>query len=97
MRALNITMVVAFFAGTAVAFAAEKTINQKGKVFSETEISIKKGDSLSFVNDDTFFHNVFSISAGNKFNLGSIAPGNATSVTFQNAGMFRSSARSTHR
>ena len=32
--------------------ATERTITQKGKVFSESEIAIKVGDTLVFVNDD---------------------------------------------
>jgi plastocyanin len=86
MSALKVTMAVAFLAGTAVAFAAEHTIHQKGKVFSETEITIKKGDTLVYLNDDTLVHNVLSTSPGNTFNLGSIGPGNSTPVTFKNAG-----------
>jgi plastocyanin len=83
---IKIAAAIAFLAGTAVAFAAERTINQKGKVFSETEVSIKTGDTLVFLNDDTVAHNVISMSAGNQFNLGSIKPGLSTPVTFKNAG-----------
>lgn len=83
---IKIAAAIAFLAGTAVAFAAERTISQKGKVFSETDITIKVGDTLSFLNDDTIAHNVISMSPGNQFNLGSIKPGLSTPVTFKNAG-----------
>jgi plastocyanin len=83
---IKIAAVVAFLTGTAAAFATERTINQQGKVFSESEVSIKTGDTLVFLNDDTVVHNVISISPGNQFNLGSIKPGVSTPVTFKNAG-----------
>jgi plastocyanin len=58
MKVLTFSMIVAFAAGCAVAAATERSISQKGKVFSETELTVKKGDSLLFVNDDTVNHNV---------------------------------------
>jgi plastocyanin len=76
--------------GAVAAYAAgDLTIRQKGKVFSETEISLKKGQELTFLNDDNIAHNVMSTTADNKFNLGLIAPGNATAVTFKTAGDIR--------
>jgi plastocyanin len=68
------------------ALAAEKTIGQKGKVFSETEVALQVGDTLVFNNDDTVAHNVLSTSAGNEFNLGSQTPGASSQVTFKSAG-----------
>ena len=86
MKALTFTMIVAFAAGCAAAAAAEKSISQKGKVFSETEITVKKGDSLVFVNDDNVSHNVLSSTADHEFNLGAMAPGASAPVTFKTTG-----------
>jgi plastocyanin len=86
MKIFNIVVAGAFLSGIVAAYAAEKTIHQKGKVFSETEITIKKGDTLVFLNDDNIIHNVMSTTEGHKFNLGPIKPGNATPVTFNNTG-----------
>jgi plastocyanin len=66
--------------------AANQEIHQKGRVFSSENVTLKKGDSLTFVNDDTIPHNILSTSKGNEFNLGSQAPGAATDVTFKEAG-----------
>lgn len=85
----NVCVAVAFLSGSFVALAAEKTIRQKGKVFSDAELTIKKGDTLVFLNDDNITHNVLSTSAGNEFNLGAIAPGNSTPVTFNKSGDVR--------
>ena len=80
-------LVVAFLAGaTVAAFAAEHTIRQKGKMFSETSVTIKKGDKLTFLNDDNVAHNIFSTSGGNDFNLGLLSPGASASVTFDKTG-----------
>ena len=66
--------------------AANQDIHQKGRVFSAENVTIKKGEALTFVNDDTIPHNILSTSKGDEFNLGSQAPGAATDVTFKEAG-----------
>jgi plastocyanin len=86
MKSLKIGIALSFIAGAGVALAAERTISQKGKVFSESALEIKKGDTLVFLNDDNVIHNVLSTTPGNVFNLGSIAPGHSTPVTFDKAG-----------
>jgi len=86
MHGLKISMLIAFLSGSAVALAAETSIKQKGRLFTPSEVSVKKGDTLMFVNDDNITHNVYSASTGNQFNLGAIAPGNSTPVTFKNSG-----------
>ncbi len=68
------------------ALAANLTITQKGRIFSSESVTIKKGESLTFANDDTVPHNIISTSKGNEFNLGSQPPGAATDVTFKEAG-----------
>src|SRR5712672_804242 len=86
MRMLaSLTFVV--LAGLSVgALAANLTITQKGRIFSSESVTIKKGEALTFVNDDTVPHNIISTSKGNEFNLGSQAPGSSTDVTFKEAG-----------
>jgi plastocyanin len=71
---------------TVGALAANLTITQKGRIFSSESVTIKKGEALTFVNDDTVPHNIVSTSKGNEFNLGSQPPGSATDVTFKEAG-----------
>ncbi len=45
-------------------------IAQKKKQFAPVVTSIYKGDSVAFKNYDHFFHNVFSLSGANKFDIG---------------------------
>jgi len=71
---------------TAAAFAANQVIHQQGRMFSSESVTIKKGDSLTFLNDDSVPHNIASTSKGNEFNLGSQAPGTSIDVTFKEAG-----------
>lgn len=66
--------------------AAEHTVSQKGKAFSQTSIKVKTGESVKFVNDDAFSHNVFSLSETKSFDLGTYAKGAAKSVTFDKPG-----------
>ena len=80
-----LTLVVA--AGlSAGALAATQVVHQQGRAFSSESVTIKKGDSLTFLNDDTVPHNIMSTSRGNEFNLGSQLPGTSTDVTFKEAG-----------
>jgi plastocyanin len=86
MRKL-IAVIPVVLAGLSVgALAANMTITQKGRVFSSENVTIKKGDMLTFVNDDSVPHNILSTSKGNEFNLGSQPPGASTDVTFKEAG-----------
>jgi plastocyanin len=85
MRLPSLTIVV--FLGLSVgAFAANLTITQKGRAFSSEEVAIKKGETLTFLNDDSVPHNIMSTSKGNEFNLGSQPPGATTDVTFKESG-----------
>ena len=86
MKPFTIVLAVSFLSGAAVAVAAEKSISQKGRVFSEAAVTVKKGDVLQFVNDDNIAHNIFSTSPVQEFNLGTQAPGTTTPVTFAKPG-----------
>ena len=87
MKVFPCIVALAFVSGAAVAaFAAEQTVTQKGKAFSKSEVTLKKGDTIVFVNDDTVAHNIYSATAGNDFNLGSQPPGKSASVTFDKPG-----------
>jgi plastocyanin len=88
LKPMIVAVAIAFAGGAVVAFAAERSIMQKGKVFSESAITIKKGDVVVFVNDDSVTHNVMSTDSGNEFNIGSQPPGVSTPVTFDKAGEY---------
>ena len=66
---------------------AKQTIHQHGRMFSSDVASLKKGETLTFLNDDNVPHNIASISKGNEFNLGSQRPGVSTDITFTEVGL----------
>ena len=82
------SIILAVLVGLSVggALAANLTISQKGRMFSSESVSIKKGATLTFLNDDSVPHNSISTSKGNEFDLGSQPPGASTDVTFKEAG-----------
>jgi plastocyanin len=86
MRQLTLLTIVITAGLSAGAFAATEVIHQQGRAFSAESVTIKKGEALTFLNDDTVPHNIMSASKGNEFNLGSQAPGSSTDVTFKEAG-----------
>lgn len=86
MKPFTLVLALSFLGGCAVAFAAERSIHQKGRVFSETAVTVKKGEAVTFVNDDNIAHNIFSQGPVQEFNLGTQAPGTSTPVTFSKAG-----------
>ena len=73
--------------GSGSAMAAEEhLVSQKNKAFSAKKLTVKVGDTVKFVNEDNFAHNVFSLSAPKSFDLGSFGNGGAKSVTFDKPG-----------
>lgn len=83
-----LTVVVFYMAFSVSPVAAEiHIVAQKGKAFSVGSLVVKKGDSVSFRNDDPFFHNVFSLSDAQLFDLGSYPQGEARGVTFEEVGV----------
>ncbi len=80
------TLAMLLAAAALPAAAAEHTVGQKGKAFSAKTLKVKAGDSVKFVNEDPFSHNVFSLSPVKSFDLGSYPQGGSKSVTFDKAG-----------
>jgi plastocyanin len=86
MRLPSLAVVILMGLSAGAFAAANLTITQKGHAFSSEDVTIKKGEALTFFNDDSVPHNIMSTSKGNEFNLGSQAPGTATDVTFKESG-----------
>ena len=66
--------------------AADHAIDQKERTFSQSEITIKVGDTISFKNSDEISHNVFSKTPGLEFDLRRQAPGAKSTVPFNKPG-----------
>lgn len=55
--------------------AADHTIEQKDRKFSQSQIEIHVGDKLIFTNSDEVTHNVYSATPGLEFEIKRQAPG----------------------
>ena len=66
--------------------SAEFSVDQVNKEFAVSELTVKVGDKVHFKNEDSFFHNVFSLSDIQTFDLGSYPKGEQKTVTFDTAG-----------
>jgi plastocyanin len=87
MRMLPLVITLGLFGPSALALAANHTVHQKGRVFSSEFKTVRKGETIIFLNDDTVPHNVVSLSPGNEFDLDSQRPGISTEVTFTKTGV----------
>lgn len=61
-------------------------VHQKNRRFSDDDLTVRRGEPVVFVNDDTVPHNVMSEDRNNGFDVGQQAPDRATPVTFTVAG-----------
>lgn len=78
------------FAATGVAAAVASTtttIGQVDKAFTEKQISVHKGATVNFVNEDSVKHNILIKKLD--FNSGLQGPGDTVAVTFAKAGKFK--------
>ena len=68
-------------------WAEDHVVPQKDRAFAIAEITVKSGDTITFVNHDEVVHNVFSISPGLGFDIKRQSPGGQSKVTFEKTGV----------
>jgi plastocyanin len=61
-------------------------VGQKDKAFTTKALTVKVGEAVTFRNDDPFFHNIFSLSEVQSFDLGSYPQGQSRKTVFSKAG-----------
>jgi plastocyanin len=59
---------------------------QRDKMFSPHVLVVQAGSMVEFPNEDPFFHNVFSLFAGKRFDLGLYEAGSSRAVRFDHPG-----------
>jgi len=64
-------------------------LGQKRKTFIPRVITVPAGSTVDFPNDDLFFHNVFSLSGPQPFDLGLYRAGESRSRTFTQPGVYQ--------
>jgi hypothetical protein len=62
-------------------------ISQRGRRFDPAVLVVTRGTTVRFPNDDVVFHNVFSLSRGNAFDLGTYGKGHERQHTFTTPGL----------
>jgi plastocyanin len=63
------------------------TLVQKNRMFSPHLLVVPVGSAVSFPNEDPFFHNVFSLFNGKRFDLGLYETGASKEVVFSREGV----------
>jgi plastocyanin len=69
--------------------SAPATVTMKGKQFSPRVTVVTVGSEVSFPNDDPIFHNVFSVSGENRFDLDLYKRPKSGAWTFKSPGVVR--------
>lgn len=67
--------------------AQEHSVAQKHRQFSPKALTVKVGESVNFRNDDSVYHNVFSLSKTLTFDLGVMPPGKSGKVQMKREGV----------
>jgi plastocyanin len=67
--------------------AVQYRIEQKNKEFHPHVLAVPVGTAVEFPNEDPFFHNVFSLYKGKKFDLGLYEAGSSRRVVFDKPGV----------
>jgi plastocyanin len=83
-------LIFLFFFVCCPAFGADSahTIVQKGREFHPGEVTINRGESLTFTNNDDFIHQIYVMSDNFSFDTDEKAPGEDLTETFTKAGTF---------
>ena len=83
---MNRILLLALIASAAPALASNIDVHQKNRKFSVPSVKAKVGDTLVFRNDDPFFHNIFSLSDIQTFDLGSFPQGEVRKIELKKEG-----------
>jgi plastocyanin len=85
----NILLPLFLFIPTLV-FAADEahTVVQKGRIFHPAEMTINRGESLTFTNNDEFIHQIYSQGQDYSFDTDEKAPGEFVTESFTQSGTF---------
>lgn len=71
----------------------QAVVKQSGMAFEPPVVNVRPGQSVTFVNDDPFGHNVYSLSPSGEFDIGLQAPGESSIVPFARSGTFEARCR----
>jgi hypothetical protein len=70
-----------------VPFSPRPAMTQQDTAFAPAVVAVRAGGTVTFPNRDPFFHNVFSYSSAQRFDLGRYPEGESKDVSFPEAGI----------
>jgi len=88
LRTILIPVLLAFVTVSVDAQAGDIKIVQKDKKFAPKKLSAKVGDTLVFVNQDGFTHNLYSRRGSAKFDSGVMKTNDVYKLKLDKAGKF---------
>jgi plastocyanin len=89
-RTTDLSDVVVFLDGVKVkAKPATATVVMKGKAFTPHVVAVPVGGTVEFPNQDPIFHNAFSVSGANRFDLALYKRPKTGAQTFQHPGVVK--------
>lgn len=65
------------------------SITQKEQTFIPSVLPVTKGTTVYFLNEDEFFHNIYSLTPGSRFNIGRRPPGDPYPVKIKKNGVIK--------
>ena len=68
--------------------ADDHRVSQLDKKFSPATLTLKAGDTVTFVNDDLTIHNIYSETPGHEFEIKRQNPRQVNTVSVKNPGTF---------
>jgi plastocyanin len=86
---LWLSLAIALLLVAVPAFAASVyTVIQRGRAFSTAEITVERGDTTRFTNEDEFLHQIYVDSNQMSFDSDEQRPGQTIEVQFPKSGTF---------
>ena len=86
LTSILVVLVAAVLLAAVALAATDHPVVQKDRAFSVRSLTVRTGDRIVFTNADNITHNVYSVTAGQEFDLRSQAPGQSDTVTFVRPG-----------
>jgi len=88
-----ILLAAALVCSLGATYSGDRVITQQDRKFSASSLHATVGETIVFVNNDPFVHNIFSMSDAQSFDLGAFGKGEARKIKLAKPGSSKSDAR----
>jgi plastocyanin len=86
-KVIGVADAIVYVEDIAVSTHGTATMKQENKEFVPSVLVVQRGTTVQFPNADAVFHNVFSVTPDNSFDLGSYRQGETKSITMSRPGV----------